>query len=294
MDLTLALVTLASLAIATAMSLVAWRVVREARERTLARAEVLRTLAALEFAQPPAPPLAPAGPVPEPPARDERPVARPSRKQEPADTRLGLFDFEDANEWNTGDEFDVPWEAPAATAPGPMFEATAEPRAPGRRWLALAAVGAFMAAGAGGLYALHASGALSGLTAPGSGVARRAPGSPPLELLSLSNSIDQAGNFTVTGLVDNPLAGRPLHDIVAVVYLFDPQGRYFASGRAKLEQSALPPGEESPFTVRIRVGTAVSRYRIGFRLEDGGVVQHVDHRTGTSANPAAPGSTNGV
>jgi len=63
-----------------------------------------------------------------------------------------------------------------------------------------------------------------------------------------------------------------------VVFLFDRDGNYFATGTAPLDFSLLHPGEESPFVVRVQVPGRVSRYRVGFRSEDGGAVAHVDRR----------------
>ena len=62
---------------------------------------------------------------------------------------------------------------------------------------------------------------------------------------------DPDGAFTVTGLVQNPIDGRLARHMVAVVYLFDRDGNYFASGKATLDFTALQPGEESPFVVHI-------------------------------------------
>jgi hypothetical protein len=104
----------------------------------------------------------------------------------------------------------------------------------------------------------------------------------------LRHSIDETGAFIVTGLVQNPDEGGMLRDVVATVFLFDAQGRYFASSRAKLDISTLNAGEESPFVVKIPKAAAVSRYRVGFRLDNGGVVAHVDRRgqppSGTSGD----------
>jgi hypothetical protein len=301
MEMLLGTVTLVSLAIATGMSFVAWKVLKDGRARTLARAEALRALAAAPERDE-ASPLVPDADdslrlrAPAPTARPAVPRAfsAVSSPAEPAHPRFAALDLDDdpivAAIDRPGTPVDEP--PPALTA---MFEASAERRAPGRRWLALAAVGALMAVGAGGMYALHSAGSLSGLTATGSrALAAATAGATPLELLSLSNSIDPSGDFTVTGLVDNPLDGRPLHGIVAVVYLFDAQGHYFASGRAPLDLPALPPGEESPFTIRVPIGSTVSRYRIGFRLEDGGVVRHVDRRALAGSGTTASRRGNGV
>ena len=101
---------------------------------------------------------------------------------------------------------------------------------------------------------------------------------PPLELLSLRHSSDADGTFTVTGLVENPLEGRLVRRAVAVVYLFDRDGNFFASGKASLDFTALQPGDESPFVVRVPAVSHVSRYRVGFRSEEGGVIAHIDRR----------------
>ena len=101
---------------------------------------------------------------------------------------------------------------------------------------------------------------------------------PPLELLSLRHSSDPTGAFTVTGLVENPVKGSSFTNVVAVVYLFDEDGQYFAGGRARIDASVFRPGDQSGFVVTIPGAGLVSRYRVGFRLEDGGVVAHVDGR----------------
>jgi hypothetical protein len=167
-------------------------------------------------------------------------------------------------------------------APDGMF-ASDEPRQMSAgRWLSLAAAGLAILIGAGTVYAVSTgswpragSGDREGTVASSA----RAP----LELLSLRHATDETGAFVVTGLVQNPREAATLRDVVATVYLFDQQGRYFASGRAKLEVTALGAGEESPFVVRIPQTAGVGRYRVGFRLDDGGVVAHVDRRGQTPA-----------
>ena len=94
----------------------------------------------------------------------------------------------------------------------------------------------------------------------------------------------------MTGLVQNPTSGRPVSSAVAVVYLFDAQGRYFASGRVALDQPILQPGNESPFSITVAAGATVSRYRIGFRREDGAVVSHVDRRSQAPAGTTEEGT----
>lgn len=147
------------------------------------------------------------------------------------------------------------------------------------RWLGLAAAALVILIGAGTVYALNSGTWLSSVTSSWNrtGIAA-ASAQQPLELLSLRHTTDETGAFVVTGLVQNPAEGAPLKGVVATIYLFDLQGRYFASGRARLDVPALGPGEESPFIVKIPQTAGVGRYRVGFRLDDGGVVAHVDRR----------------
>jgi hypothetical protein len=163
-----------------------------------------------------------------------------------------------------------------------MFVASHERRAPGRRWVALAAVAIVMAAGIGTAYGLLSTGrrgaasearVASAPTAPAAAALR------PMALLSLKHDAGRDGTFTVIGLVQNPTDGQPLQRVEAVVYLFDDQGNYFAMGRAPLDFTQLRPGEESPFAVRIpNTALHVARYRVGFRMADGETVAHVDRR----------------
>jgi hypothetical protein len=140
-----------------------------------------------------------------------------------------------------------------------------------------------MSAIVGTVYALHrpalaVAGDQLGAAVTTTAAAAPAGGSRPLELLSLRHASDPDGTFTVTGLVQNPFDGRVVRHAVAVVYLFDRDGNYFASGKASLDFTALEPGEESPFVVHVANVGRVSRYRIGFRSEEGGVIAHVDRR----------------
>jgi len=100
----------------------------------------------------------------------------------------------------------------------------------------------------------------------------------PLELVSLRHSVDDRGSFTVTGLVQNPARGRKTSGLVAVAYLLDDAGRFMATGRAAVDTPSLHAGEEATFTVTIPKTPGVVKYRVGFRLEEGGVVSHVDRR----------------
>jgi hypothetical protein len=95
-----------------------------------------------------------------------------------------------------------------------------------------------------------------------------------LELLSMRH--ERAGDvLTITGLVRNP--GVAPGPITAVVFAFDREGGFVASGRAPLEFATIAAGDESPFQVTIPDVKDVGRYRVSFRT-NAGVVRHVDRR----------------
>jgi hypothetical protein len=101
------------------------------------------------------------------------------------------------------------------------------------------------------------------------------PPADALELLSMRHQ--RVGNvLTVTGLVRNPGVTSP-GDIIAVVFAFDRDGGFVASGRAPLEFATIAAGDESPFRVTIPDIKDVGRYRVSFRTNSG-VVRHVDRR----------------
>src|SRR6185312_13682577 len=122
--------------------------------------------------------------------------------------------------------------------------------------------------------------ARSSSTAAGTNVAQGAPAATgsPLELLSLHYS-QEADRLVVSGTVQNPRGATPVSHVVATAFVFGPNGAFLSSGRAPLDFITLTPGEESPFVVNVPVNGQVTRYRVGFRTEDGRVLPHVDKRT---------------
>lgn len=150
--------------------------------------------------------------------------------------------------------------------PVTTWEPAVHTRAPSRGWVPAVLVLLFLALGAGTVYGLYRPGAVDA----------RAQ-ALPLDLLSLSHRLD-AGGLVVTGLIQNPREGRPVPRVMAVVYVFNAGGEYAASGKAALEFAPLAPGAESPFVVRIPAIEGVTRFRVGFRAEDGSVVAHIDRR----------------
>ncbi len=233
MDTMMWVIFAAVLTLAIGMAAVAWRLLRSDRERTEARAAMLRQLAF----------------EPEP-ALNER-----------------------------------AFQAPVASSFEPAFGATVDRTAPPtRRLMAVAVVIVFMAIGAGSVYGIYGSAGSEPATVDAAtgneGHVRKASRrgeAAPLELLSLSHR-SEAGDFVVAGLVQNPGDGRPASSVMAVVYVFNAQGEYFASGKASLEFAPLAPGAESPFVVRLPATSGVTRFRVGFRAQDGSVVAHVDRR----------------
>ncbi|MEO6224032.1 MAG: hypothetical protein ABIP90_12365, partial [Vicinamibacterales bacterium] len=184
------------------------------------------------------------------------------------------------------------FQAPTFGSIEPAFGATADRSAPPtRRLMAVAVVIVFMAVGAASVYGIYKPttktvgadgtdgtggiGGIGGIANDGKPL-RRGEGAP-LELLSLSHRTE-ADDFVVAGLVQNPSDGKAAPSVMAVVYVFNAQGEYFASGKAALEFAPLAPGAESPFVVRLPKTSGVSRFRVGFRTRDGSVVAHVDHR----------------
>ena len=77
---------------------------------------------------------------------------------------------------------------------------------------------------------------------------------------------------------------QPVEKLSAVVFLFDRMGTFVASSRADVDFLKLGAGDESPFVVSLEAPATVSRYRVSFRTDDG-VVPHIDRR-GESPAPA--------
>jgi hypothetical protein len=291
MELVLIAVTSVSLVIAVVMSVVAWTLLKNERQRSAARVEALEALAftddlsetmhvktverpaAREAAVTPAP--AEAAPAAMAPAAVEtKPAAGIDSQAEDWDLALSGRPSRDFHP--------VAKASPRDTTRDDMFEHAPAQGVAGRRWLAVAAVVLVVGAGVAVAAALRSPEIVAAVAA-----SHEADGSP-LALLSLRHTTEADGTFTVTGFVQNPLVGRQLEGLEAVVYLYDDSGRYFATGRGPLEVPTIAPGDESPFVVKVAVTTPISRYRVGFRSQNGRVVAHVDRRghlpTGTTGD----------
>ena len=109
----------------------------------------------------------------------------------------------------------------------------------------------------------------------------------PLELVSLAQA-RKGDILTVSGTVRNPSGATERRQVAAVVFVFDRNGSFVASGRAPLDYQALAPGDDSPFVITVPGAADVSRYRVSFREGDD-VLPHVDRR-----EPAVDGKASGA
>lgn len=163
-------------------------------------------------------------------------------------------------------------------APAPMFGRTQGAMVESRPLLKVA-VGFAMAVLIIVLIAMSGDRHETNAAAPAAPQESRDGGS--LELLSMRH--ERRGDvLTVTGLVRNA-GSAAAGDIMAVVFAFDRDGGFVASGRAPLEFASIASGDESPFRVTIPDVKDVGRYRVSFRTA-AGVVRHIDRR------PAAAGA----
>jgi hypothetical protein len=99
----------------------------------------------------------------------------------------------------------------------------------------------------------------------------------PLELVALGHERD-GDRLTVRGVVRNPPTSAEIDGVTAVVFLFNREGGFLASGRMPAQPSTLRPGGETTFVVTVPGASDVGRYRVSFRTDDR-IVPHVDRRT---------------
>ena len=118
----------------------------------------------------------------------------------------------------------------------------------------------------------------TGQPAAGSAPATQTSNIAPLELLQLQHALESQ-RLTISGVVRNPAGAAPRSHLIATAIVFGADGNFLTSTRAPVDVAAIAPGQESKFAITIPVTGEVSRYRIGFRSDDGTVVAHVDKRT---------------
>ncbi|MEO7134054.1 MAG: hypothetical protein ABI024_07515, partial [Vicinamibacterales bacterium] len=293
MDIILLGVTVVSLGVALVMSLAAWRVTRDERKRSAARVAALSVAAGIDDTPKGVSPQesSPHG-LQASSARDSfalesvasqevASAVKPAIKAPWAPAPFGSPDFAAAKPAPVS-AVDMPLNQPrgeayVATEPpvrgaAPLSHASGflgveeMPRDTGSRqkMLAFAAVVLFVVLSGGLVWMMSGP--------RGSSAAAVGPNSP-LELVSLSHQ-RQNDKLAVSGLVRNPVAGEPIQNLSAVVFLFDRMGTFVTSSRANVDFLKLGAGDESPFVVSLDAPATVARYRVSFRTDDG-VIPHV-------------------
>jgi len=255
----LLLITIMSMLLAAIMSAIAWHVGKEEQRRAAAR------IAAL--------------------AADIHGDATPDFDLRPGDVRADRFD------------------RPVAVSGGDLFaahEAARSTSSPARLASVIAAVGVVaLAAGSLVYFSSGARGSSNAVTAANAAADAPARDTTPanpqhgtdatpagpratanmapaqLELIALGH-VREGDRLIVRGVVRNPSAAE-VDRLTAVVFVFNSDGGFLASGRAAVQSSALAPGTESTFAVTVPGATDVARYRVSFRADDR-VVPHVDRR----------------
>ena len=291
MDNALVVITLGSLATTGAVLFYAARLIRDERARSSARVTALaeeigrspgagRVATPIERAPLDRAPLA-RGITPErglhrqyvpvsSPVRSEPELRRPA----PGSDALADAALFPARQPGTGEAI-----APANARPGTLFE-SASVESPSNRWL-VPVIGAMIVVLA--LATIYfVSGAPDGAAQP---VRATAAVNAPLELVSL-RQVRKGDTLTVSGTVRNPTGAADRRQVAAVVFVFDRNGSFVASGRAPLDYQALAPGDESPFVITVPGAADVSRYRVSFREGDD-VLPHVDRREAAPAQQPA-------
>ncbi len=238
MDTLLLGITVVSLIVALVMSVTAWRLMRDEKQRSAARIAALSAAASDDVIEEPFPE------IPMAPVRTRAPWAPASVPREEPDTTV-------------------------VSHSAGFLGAVTEDRTSGggQRSLAVAAAALFVVLSGGLVWMMSGP---EGTTPVAVG-----PNSP-LELVSLSHA-RQNDKLAVSGLVRNPASGKPVEKLSAVVFLFDRVGTFVTSSRAHVDFLKLGAGDESPFVVSIDAPATVSRYRVSFRTDDG-VVPHIDRR----------------
>jgi hypothetical protein len=266
MDTILIAVTAIALALTATMVVILVTVLRQERARSEARVAALSAMAADAIEERPEP--MPREVLHHGPTR--RVVAAP--RPEPTVTPIPQF-----SETPVVDDVDDLEIREGVSGVSHLF-ADPEPPSPwGRRFVVIGCLAALVLAIG---MTLVFSRARSSSTDGSANAAQAAPAAAgvPLELLSLKYS-QETDRLVISGMVQNPRGAAPLSHVVAAAFVFGPDGTFLSSGRAPLDFITLTPGEGSPFVVNVPVTGQVTRYRVGFRTEDGRVLPHIDKRT---------------
>jgi hypothetical protein len=268
MELLLLGITVISLVVALVMSLAAWRLTRDEKRRSAARVAALSVAASPSEDAPSYGGQGRAGAEPV-----KAPAEKPRAPWAPAPAAVVTVAELPLNQPRVEPVRAI---EPSVSHASGFLGATIEQRDSGgrQRSLAFAAVVLF----------LIMSGGLAWMMSSPEGTSAVAVGpNSPLELVSLSHA-RQKTRLAVSGLVRNPVSGKPVERLSAVVFLFDRTGTFVTSSTAHVDFLKLGAGDESPFVVSLDAPTTVARYRVSFRTDDG-VVPHIDRR-GAAVTPA--------
>ena len=251
MDTVLLVVTVLSLVTAMVMAVIVVRLLREERARSEARVIALAALAAQ-----------PAADVPVTPPPVSRPAPVTSAPAPPA-RRL--------------DDLEIRPETPSVAGVSHLFEERVERSPWGRRFAVIGVLGSLVLAISLLMVWTRPRASASTSQADAAAQPPAVLDGAPLELVSLRHT-QAPQQLVISGLVQNPRSGAPMSHVVATAFVFAPDGAFLTSSRAPLDFTTLAPGDESAFVINVPVTGQVARYRIGFRTEDGRVIEHVDKR----------------
>jgi hypothetical protein len=267
MENALIIMTIVSAAIALVMTAIVIKMLFDERRRSEARVEALVRLASQAGA-----PSAVAVETPSASALGERRPVAPADDVAGPDLAYDVFATEPADEMG----------APASVAGVGGLFAEPEQSSPWFRRLGIAASIAVLAGIIG--FGAPSLTPAAGEEAPEPAGPVPAEASATLELLSLTHE-NRGDSLTITGVVQNPRTNAfAIAGVQATAVLFASNGSVIATGRAPLDFSRLQPGDESPFVLRLPVRGGVARFRVGFRAQDGRVIEHIDRR---AAGPLA-------
>ena len=265
-------VTVFSLAIATIMAVITWRVTRISHRESASAADTGPKLAGRAVRSADAvgdPPWPPTRQRPRDAVRDLSRRAVASAAEDQAETPGWtdvVIERVSIQEASTTEAFE------ATAAPAGVASSSATIGGSVKRALAL---------GAGALIVTAAIGSMLIVGGKRSDSASMSPAAAhvlsPLELVSL-DSERHGDHLTIRGLVRNPTSGSRVEHLQAVVFLFDRRGMYLGTTHAAIVHEVLSPGAESSFEVPLAVGLQVSQYRVSFRVSTS-PVPHVDRRT---------------
>jgi hypothetical protein len=269
MSVLLLIVTILSLAIALATSAIAWRVVRDERQRSAARVAALETDIYADISGDGPPQVVP------------RPRLQP--RSATATSRSAVAAAVYSREPEVAD-LQLRPERPSSVD---LF--AAQVTRPRSRLSAIIALALFITGCAAALAVVLGSASRERVEPPRTSVATSTAETPagteaivqaaPLELVALGQE-READRLTVRGVVRNPQSGQEGRNIAVVVFVFGHGGESVATGRAPIAAPVLAPGGESTFLVVVPGVSDVERYRVSFKSDDR-VLPHVDRRSKT-------------